>query len=170
MTNQGGEPMEKGERKHSFAAGAADRIEQMLTSLCAFLLAAITAIILVSVFYRYVLGNALSWSEEAGRFLVVFVGLTGAAIALHKDEHASFTALLTRFPARLQKACRILNYALIAAFAGIMLVYGTELAFDSGATAEIIPMPMWIPLLSVPFSGGIMLLVALMKITSELRR
>jgi len=97
--------MEKGKQKHSFAAGAADRIEQMLTSLCAFLLAAITAIILVSVFYRYVLGNALSWSEEAGRFLVVFVGLTGAAIALHKDEHASFTALLTRFPRSSRGSC-----------------------------------------------------------------
>ena len=51
-----------------------------------------------------------------------------------------------------------------------MLVYGTGLAFDSGATAEILPMPMWIPLLSVPFSGGIMLLVSLLKIISELRR
>ena len=78
--------------------------------------------------------------------------------------------MLNRFPAWLQKACRVLNYSLIALFAGIMLVYGTDLAFDSGATAEIIPMPMWIPLLSVPFSGGIMLLVALMKIISELRR
>lgn len=162
--------MEKEERKGTSFTAAADRLEQMLTSLCALLLGAITAIILLSVFYRYVLGNALSWSEEAGRFLVVFVGLAGAAIALHKDEHASFTAVLNRFPAWLQKACRILNYSLIALFAGIMLVYGTDLAFDSGATAEIIPIPMWIPLLSVPFSGGIMLLVALMKIASELRR
>ena len=163
--------MEHGEKKDiSPAAAAIEKLAEMLTSLCALLLAAITAIILVSVFYRYVLGNALSWSEEAGRFLVVFVGLAGAAIALHKDEHASFTAMLARFPARLQKAFRILNYALIAVFAGIMLIYGTGLAFDSGATAEILPIPMWIPLLSVPFSGGIMLLVSLLKIISERRR
>jgi len=162
--------MEKEEHQGTAFSGTVEKIERILISLCALLLAAITVIILLSVFYRYVLGNALSWSEEAGRFLVVFVGLAGAAIALHKDEHASFTAVLNRFPAWLQKACRVLNYSLIALFAGIMLVYGTDLAFDSGATAEIIPMPMWIPLLSVPFSGGIMLLVALMKIISELRR
>lgn len=162
--------MEKEERKGTAFSRTVEKVERILISLCALLLAAITVIILLSVFYRYVLGNALSWSEEAGRFLVVFVGLAGAAIALHKDEHASFTAVLNRFPAWLQKACRVLNYSLIALFAGIMLVYGTDLAFDSGATAEIIPMPMWIPLLSVPFSGGIMLLVALMKIISELRR
>jgi len=162
--------MEKEERKGTAFSRTVEKVERILISLCALLLAAITVIILLSVFYRYVLGNALSWSEEAGRFLVVFVGLAGAAIALHKDEHASFTAVLNRFPAWLQKACRVLNYSLIALFAGIMLVYGTDLAFDSGATAEIIPMPMWIPLLSVPFSGGIMLLVALMKIASELRR
>ncbi|MDK2959449.1 MAG: hypothetical protein PWP47_1493 [Synergistaceae bacterium] len=162
--------MEKEEHQGTAFSGTVEKIERILISLCAVLLAAITVIILLSVFYRYVLGNALSWSEEAGRFLVVFVGLAGAAIALHKDEHASFTAVLNRFPAWLQKACRVLNYSLIALFAGIMLVYGTDLAFDSGATAEIIPMPMWIPLLSVPFSGGIMLLVALMKIISELRR
>ena len=162
--------MEKEERKGTAFSRTVEKIERILISLCALLLAAITVIILLSVFYRYVLGNALSWSEEAGRFLVVFVGLAGAAIALHKDEHASFTAVLGRFPTRLQKACRVLNYSLIALFAGIMLVYGTDLAFDSGATAEIIPMPMWIPLLSVPFSGGIMLFTALMKIISELRR
>jgi TRAP-type C4-dicarboxylate transport system permease small subunit len=162
--------MEKEEHQGTAFSGTVEKIERILISLCALLLAAITVIILLSVFYRYVLGNALSWSEEAGRFLVIFVGLAGAAIALHKDEHASFTAVLNRFPAWLQKACRVLNYSLIALFAGIMLVYGTDLAFDSGATAEIIPMPMWIPLLSVPFSGGIMLLVALMKIISELRR
>lgn len=162
--------MEKEEHQGTAFSGTVEKIERILISMCAVLLAAITVIILLSVFYRYVLGNALSWSEEAGRFLVVFVGLAGAAIALHKDEHASFTAVLNRFPAWLQKACRVLNYSLIALFAGIMLVYGTDLAFDSGATAEIIPMPMWIPLLSVPFSGGIMLLVALMKIISELRR
>ena len=162
--------MEKEEHQGTAFSGTVEKVERILISLCAVLLAAITVIILLSVFYRYVLGNALSWSEEAGRFLVVFVGLAGAAIALHKDEHASFTAVLNRFPAWLQKACRVLNYSLIALFAGIMLVYGTDLAFDSGATAEIIPMPMWIPLLSVPFSGGIMLLVALRKIISELRR
>jgi len=162
--------MEKEEHQGTAFSRTVEKVERILISLCALLLAAITVIILLSVFYRYVLGNALSWSEEAGRFLVVFVGLAGAAIALHKDEHASFTAVLNRFPAWLQKACRVLNYSLIALFAGIMLVYGTDLAFDSGATAEIIPMPMWIPLLSVPFSGGIMLLVALMKIASELRR
>ncbi len=49
-----------------------------------------------------------------------------------------------------------------------MLVYGVGLAADSGATAEIIPIPMWIPLMSVPLSGGILLLVSLLKIVSEL--
>jgi hypothetical protein len=36
-----------------------------------------------------------------------------------------------------------------------MLVYGTDLAFESGASRNY-PLPMWIPPL-VPFSGGIML-------------
>ena len=160
--------MPGGERERSVFFVVMERFEKFLTGACAVLLASITAIVLVSVFFRYVLGDALSWSEEASRFLVVYVGLIGAATALYRDEHAAFTAVLVLFPKRLQKACHILNYLLIGAFAGVMLVYGAGLAADSGATAEIIPIPMWIPLMSVPLSGGVLLLVSLLKIVSEL--
>ena len=61
-------------------------IENVLVNLCAFMLAVMAAITLVAVFYRYVLGNALSWTEELTRYLMIFVGLFGTAVALSETS------------------------------------------------------------------------------------
>jgi TRAP-type C4-dicarboxylate transport system permease small subunit len=61
------------ENKPSVISGAADYAINILTSICAVILAAIPVIVVVSVFFRYFLGDALSWTEEASRFLVVYV-------------------------------------------------------------------------------------------------
>ena len=42
-------------------------------SLCQLLLLLMTAIVLAQVFFRYGLGDALTWSEEASRFLMVWL-------------------------------------------------------------------------------------------------
>ena len=57
--------MPGGERETSVFFVVMERFEKFLTGACAVLLASITAIVLVSVFFRYVLGDALSWSAEA---------------------------------------------------------------------------------------------------------
>jgi TRAP-type C4-dicarboxylate transport system permease small subunit len=158
------------ESKPSVISGAADHIANILTSVCAVILAVISIIVVISVFFRYCLGDALSWTEEASRFLVVYVGLIGAAIALYKNDHAAVTSFVGLLPSFAQKICRVASCLLIGIFSAIMIVYGFRLAFYSGARADILPIPMWIPLLSVPLSGMVIFLTILLRLISELRR
>lgn len=145
-------------------------VEQILTRVCAVILGLMTTVVLVSVFFRYVLNSALSWTEELTRYMMVFVGLFGAALALWRDEHVGFSVVLDRMPPRVQKLANIATYLLIGLFACIMTYHGFILAFTSGTTAQILPIPMWLPLSVVPVSGLAMLLVSIAKILSELVR
>lgn len=144
-------------------------IENVLVNLCAFMLAVMAAITLVAVFYRYVLGNALSWTEELTRYLMIFVGLFGTAIALRRDEHVGFTMIVDKLPPLAQRIARIVSYASVGVFCWIMVFDGFKWASWTGTTAEILPIPMWIPCSMVPISGLAMLFVIIGKIWNELR-
>lgn len=144
-------------------------IEEILVNACAFMLAAMALITLIAVFYRYVLGNALSWTEELTRYLMIFVGLFGTAVALRRDEHVGFTMIVEKLPPALQKAANLINYASVGIFCWIMVYNGFKWASWTGTTAEILPIPMWIPCSMVPVSGLTMLVVIVNKIWNELR-
>ncbi|HAI85795.1 MAG TPA: hypothetical protein DCL63_02250 [Firmicutes bacterium] len=144
-------------------------IEDVLVNLCALMLAAMAAITLIAVFYRYVLGNALSWTEELTRYLMIFVGLFGTAVALRRDEHVGFTMIVEKLPPVGRRVANIISYAGVGIFCWIMAYDGYKWASWTGTTAEILPIPMWIPCSMVPISGAAMLVVVIAKIWHELR-
>ena len=145
------------------------KLERILENACAINLVIITIVVLLGVFTRYVLHNALSWTEEMTRFLIVFLGLVGAALALGKGSHSSIDVIVNISPAWLQLIFKLISHVTIAVFASVMVIFGIKLAYTSGAHAEILPIPMWIPLSSVPLSGVIMLYYSLRSIIQELK-
>ncbi|MEZ5725732.1 MAG: TRAP transporter small permease [Paracoccaceae bacterium] len=99
--------------------------------LAAVLLALMVAVILIQVFFRYVLNNALPWPEEAARFLMLW--MTGlAAPAIYR--RGGFVAIdmldvaLPRRAAAFLQLILLLISALVLAFA---LKYGWK-HVDSG--------------------------------------
>ncbi len=146
------------------------KLERILENACAINLIIITIVVLLGVFTRYVLHNALSWTEEMTRFLIVYLGLIGAALALGKGSHSSIDILVNVSPAWLQVVFKVISHLTIVVFASVMVVFGIKLAYTSGAHAEILPIPMWIPFLSVPLSGIIMFYYSLRSVIQELKK
>lgn len=146
------------------------KIGKILENVCAINLVIIVIVVLLGVFTRYILHNALSWTEEMTRFLIVFLGLVGAALALGKNGHSSIDVFVDKCPVWLQMVFKVISSSTIAVFAAIMVIYGVKLAFSSGAHAEILPIPMWIPLSSVPLSGVIMFYYSIRSIYQALKK
>ena len=74
-------PSRLGERARTVAGVLAAAVEQV----CAVLLGAMTAVILLGVAFRYVLEAPLPWSEELAKLLmlwIVFLGVTVASVLL----------------------------------------------------------------------------------------
>jgi TRAP-type C4-dicarboxylate transport system permease small subunit len=143
-------------------------LDRVLASICAFALGLMVAVALVAVFYRYVLSNALSWTEELCRYLMIMVGMFGTALALWTDDHVGFTAIVDRLPAGLKKACHVISYMLICVLAAVISYEGAKWTISSGgAKAQILPIAMWVPMSLIPLGGLLLLVVALAKIVVE---
>ncbi|MBG0775690.1 MAG: TRAP transporter small permease [Desulfovibrionaceae bacterium] len=50
-----------------------------------------TVVIFVQVFCRYVLNDALSWSDELARYLFIWLTFLGASVAFYDDTHIKVT-------------------------------------------------------------------------------
>ncbi|HBK60240.1 MAG TPA: hypothetical protein DDZ84_05520 [Firmicutes bacterium] len=147
---------------------AVDSLDSVLVSLCAFVLGMMVVIALIGIFFRYVLANALSWTEELTRYMMILVGMFGTALALWKDEHVGFTTMVDRLPPRWQTVAHVVSYLLVGALSLVMIFEGFRWVFSSGARAQILPIPMWIPLSLVPLGGVVILIVVIAKIAIEL--
>ena len=51
------------------------------------LVAVMTAVIILQVFFRYVLKGSLPWSEELSRYLMIWVTFVGASIGVKRGAH-----------------------------------------------------------------------------------
>ena len=59
--------------------------------LVAALMGAMGVIAFMAVFYRFVLHDPITWSEEAARYMMVWVTFLGAGYAMGKGRHIGVT-------------------------------------------------------------------------------
>lgn len=66
-----------------------DLVEKIAVNLSWVLLFSITALNIIQVFYRYVLNNALSWTEEASLWMLVWISFSILPVAYRKGLNIS---------------------------------------------------------------------------------
>jgi len=92
---------------------------------CGLLMAAITTVVFLQVFTRYVLAYPWGWPEELARMLFVWVALLGAVLAFRRAGHFSIEACVSRLPAPLRRGvalsmrCVLLGFLLLVAYLGL---------------------------------------------------
>jgi tripartite ATP-independent transporter DctM subunit len=69
------------------------------------------------VFSRYVLHNAIVWTDEMATILFLWLAMLGAVIAYRRGEHMRLTALYRRRPRRLQQVFDAITAVVVCAFA-----------------------------------------------------
>ena len=100
---------------------------RLLELIAGLLIAAITVLVTVQVFARYVLNNTPPWSEELCRYLFIWVSFLGACVATRRAAHLGVDSLVSRLPAGAREVLRHAVTALIVAFAGLLVWQGVAL-------------------------------------------
>ncbi len=141
-------------------------VNSSLLVLCKYLvivlMALITVIMSCSVFWRYVLNDAISWSEEATKYLMVWLTFLGAPIALRHGGHINIDILLEAVPPRFKQFLLLVINLIIVATMTIMVWKGYGLA-EMGArqVASSFSISMVWMQSAIPVGSALILLVAL---------
>lgn len=134
------------------------------------LIALFTMIILtnIGVFYRYVLHSARPWIPEVSRFLLVFIGVVGGALAIVKDDHVSVSVLYNKFPEKLKFLADIISIVLFGYISYVFVVYGFEFAQGAGSSL-FAGVPLFYPRMFVSIAGVLMLIFLIGKFKDSLQ-
>lgn len=133
------------------------KIDYVLGSFLAFLMMVMTVVVLWGVFTRYVMSSQASWSEELARFLLIWIGILGAAYAAGQNFHLAIDLLKPKLEVKNQRRLTIFIDLMVIAFAlAIMVIGGFRLIYITQVLGQLSPalqVPMSVIYSVVPISG-----------------
>jgi len=150
-----------------------DRIGDYTGKLAACLFCATGAMIAYEVLARYFFTAPTIWAAELSQLCLLWGTFLGMARPLHRNEHIRITILTGSLGPRAQRAAEIVSLLFIAAFALVVVWYGTEIALDSfgrgRSTGTMLNIPNWWSEAAVPLGFGLLLLQCLVELARRLR-
>lgn len=112
----------------------------------------------MQVFFRFVLNNSLTWTEELARYCFVWMHMIGASLLIETRGHATVTVILDLLHGFVRKVVDIIIELIIFFNGTIMLYAGIDLAISTrNNLSTAMSVPMWIINSSVAV-GGILLM------------
>jgi TRAP-type C4-dicarboxylate transport system permease small subunit len=131
---------------------------------------ALVVLIGTEVFFRYVVGRALSWPEEVLGLIFVWFTLLGVVLITQSGEHIEFNFLIGRLGPRMGKVMAILIQAAIAFFSLLLILYGYSYAmmFRFESTPAVGINALWLNL-SLPLCGLLILFYSQLNILKILK-
>jgi len=142
-----------------------DKIDNVLEKILIFLMSILVIDVLWQVMSRYVLVSPSSFTDELAGFLLIWVGVLGAAYVTGKKEHLAIDLLIQKSsPENAKKLMRIVNL-FIALFALLVMIIGgawlviTRFQFNVNSAA--LHIPLGYVYIVLPLSGLLMLYYSL---------
>tara|TARA_Y100000589_G_scaffold327128_1_gene368340 strand:+ start:4017 stop:4433 length:417 start_codon:yes stop_codon:yes gene_type:complete len=128
-----------------------------------------TFIVLAQVFFRYGLGDALTWSEEASRFLMVWLTFLASPVAYLEKSHIALDLISEKWGTTIKRLINITIH-LLSLVLIILVLWKSSAMVVRGLTisAASLPIPMAVAYAAIPFGFFAMLLVNLQLLTEEL--
>ena len=143
--------------------------EKVCSSLVIVLMATIVLVVSLGVFFRFVLNNSLSWTEEIAKYLLVWLSFIGSAVALRKGAHIGITILSDTFKGKLKGIAETLVSFTILTASYYFTFYGWRFALNAKIqTASTVDLSLFWVMLCVPVSGVLMALFILGPFTQGL--
>jgi len=113
--------------------------ENLEKVICVTLLAAMSVLIVVQVFFRYVLQNSLSWSEELARYMFIWLIYIGISYGVKMRKHIAVDAVYTVMPKKVKPFYGLLGDLAFLAFAVLVVIYGLDVMNQIIASGQVSP-------------------------------
>ncbi len=126
--------------------------------LCCIMMFALSIILIVQVFFRYCLGQSLTWSEELARYLFVWLVYLGIPYGCQMMRHIKIDAGLMLFPKTCRKYVILIGEISFLVLAIVVTYYSWMFVikqYKFGLVSPAMGIPLWV-IYSAPLVGFVL--------------
>ncbi|PWD98731.1 TRAP transporter small permease [Marinilabilia rubra] len=149
------------------------KIDKLLEIFLVVLMSTLVVDVVWQVASRYIFSNPSSFTDELAVFLLIWVGMAGAAYVKGKNEHLAIDILPDKLtPNRKSRLLIFINFLIILFSLTIMVVGGTWLVytrFQMGQVSSALQVPIGYVYMIVPISGLLMIYYSLDDISQLIK-
>lgn len=146
-------------------------IDKILANFLVIIMAIMVLNVLWQVASRFILGSPSSFTDELARYLMIWVGILGAAYISGRNMHVAIDVLPTRLSPPMQKRLMLIVRILIILFCLLaMVVGGSRLVYITyvlGQNSPALQVPLAVVYMVIPISG---LLIIYYKLSDILKK
>lgn len=144
-------------------------IDWIYMSISLLLLAVIILSSFLQVFTRYVMGSAVTGTEELGRYCFIWMSMLGGSVCVGKCLHPSISILTDALSPELKRRADLLLNLLIIVMAAVLVVKGAAMVgVTTRQLSSVLRIPMSYVYLGVPLGGAGMAYHALIHVIEAL--
>ena len=154
-----GHPPAAWSRLRTLCAALSDRVDRVTTLIAVSATVLFAVVMLSGVFFRYVLNDSLSWSDELATILFGWAIFLFIASAYLHGEHVHIDLLVRRMSRRWQPRMAVLAEGLAGGYLLSLLIASvTTFQVVSGARTDALQLPVTAHFAAIPVASTIMLL------------
>ncbi|TXN35620.1 TRAP transporter small permease [Flagellimonas hymeniacidonis] len=144
------------------------KVDKILSYLLIAIMSVMVLNVLWQVFTRFVIGTPSSFTDELARYLMIWVGILGAAYAAGKDMHIAINVLTQKFNRETQQKLAAAVKLMVILFAlTAMVIGGSRLVYVTYVLNQLSPalqIPLAYVYLVIPLSGLVIIYYKIMDI------
>ena len=121
-----------------------------------------TLIVWIQIFFRFILGGGIVWSEEIAKFLMVWMALLGSSILFREGSHIAINYFISKFSCL--RYILMFHAILSAVLFALLIYYGIDYAvFGLKSISPASGIRKFWPYLSIPVGGGFLFIQAFVR-------
>lgn len=146
-------------------------VDKILANLLVIIMAVMVLNVLWQVASRFILGAPSSFTDELARYLMIWVGILGAAYISGRNMHVAIDVIPTRLSEPVQKRLMFIVRILIILFCVLAMVIGGSrlvyITYVLGQNSPALQVPLAVVYAVIPISG---ILIIYYKISDILKK
>jgi TRAP-type C4-dicarboxylate transport system permease small subunit len=150
-----------------FSLNTKTKLDKIISHMLVILMALMVINVTWQVASRYIFRDPSSFTDELSRYMLIWVGMLGAAYVAGKNEHLAIDILLTSLKEKAQnKLMTLISFCILIFAIVVMVIGGSNLVFITfilGQKSATLQIPLAYVYSIIPFSG---LLVTYYQIVS----
>ncbi len=139
-----------------------DKMNKVVGILVGLMLAAMSVLILIQVFSRFLVDVPFPWTEEAARYLMVYTVFLGSSLALRNHKMIAIEIISEIVGKKLRKILKIVALLISIVFFVLLILEGANiLGIVQNQASAAMGITMNIPYMAIPIGAFLMIVNAI---------